>query len=189
MKSVFRVLAAVALVSSVAAVAQTKMPAAMGAASVSVTATVEDIDQPNRIVTLRGQNGDITVFKVGPEVKNLAQVKKGDVVTAEYVRAVALELRKGGDGIRSSTERSGAAAAKPGEKPAAAVTHSSIVIANVTKVDAANQLITLKGPKGNVIDLSVKDPAILAQVKVGDQVEAVVTEALMLSVSTPATKK
>jgi hypothetical protein len=63
----------------------------------------------------------VAVLKVGPEVKNLAQVKVGDVVTSEYIRAVALELKKGGDGMRSSVEQPASAAAGPGQKPAGMV--------------------------------------------------------------------
>jgi Cu/Ag efflux protein CusF len=184
-----RLLIAAALAWGVAAMAQDKpMPAAVGAASVSVTATVEAIDHANRIVTLRGQNGEVTVFKVGPEVQNLAQVKKGDVVSAEYVRAIAMELKKGG-GLRSSTEQAGAARTPPGAMPGAAVTNTAVIVADVVRVDAANRQIAVKGPKGNVVELAVKDPAVLAQFKAGDQVEAVITEALVLSVKHPAAKK
>jgi hypothetical protein len=38
------------------------------------------------------------------------------------------------------------------------------------------------------VDIHVKDPTVLAQVKVGDQIEAVITEAVMVSVSAPMKK-
>jgi Cu/Ag efflux protein CusF len=185
----FALLAAATLVAGSAALAQTKpMPAVMGAQAVKVSATVEAIDLPNRIVTLKAENGEVTVLKVGPEVKNLAQVKKGDVVTSEYAQAVAIELKKGGGGIASATQQSASGAAKAGQKPAGVMTNTTVLVANVTAVDTAKKMVTVKGPAGNVVTMAVKDPAVLAQVKVGDQVEATFSEALMVSVTVPAAK-
>jgi hypothetical protein len=48
--------------------------------------------------------------------------------------------------------------------------------------------VTLKGPKGNYVDLQLQDPKQLARVKKGDQVEAVFTEAVALTVE-PAPAK
>jgi Cu/Ag efflux protein CusF len=190
MKFASILVAATALVASAVAVAQTKpAPAAMAADAVKVSATVEAIDLPNRIVTLKAKNGEVTLLKVGPEVKNLAQVKVGDVVTTRYAQAVAVALKKGGDGIASATEQSASGAAKAGEKPAGVMTNTTVLVANVIAVNKAKKTVTVKGPAGNVLTLAVKDPAVLAQVKVGDQVEATYTEAVMVSVTTPPAKK
>lgn len=189
MKLLPRLLVVAAIVSSFSAVAQTTAaPAVLGAASVKVTATVVAIDQANRVVSLKGENGDVSVFKVSPEVKNLAQVKVGDRVTSEYIRAIALELKPGGSGIRSSTQQQSTATAASGQLPAGGVANRIVIMANVTKVDAAHQLVSLRGPKGNVFDLQVKDPATLEQIKVGDQVQATITEAVMVAVTPPAGK-
>jgi len=188
MKLVPAWLAAAAIVVSGAAWAQNQ-PAAMGAESVRVSATVVAIDLPNRMVTLKGSDGETSVIKVGPEVKNLAQVKVGDVVTSEYTMAVALELKKGGSGIASSTQQSASGAAKAGEKPAGVMKNTTVIVANVTKVDTAKKMVTVKGASGESVTMAVRDPAVLSQIKVGDQVEAVFTEALMVSVSPPTAKK
>ncbi len=181
---------AATLVASTAALAQTPpLPAVMGADAVTVSATVEAIDLPNRIVTLKAKNGEVMLLKVSPEVKNLAQVKVGDVVTTKYAQAVAIELRKGGGGIASATQQSASGAAKAGQKPAGVMTNTTVLVANVIAVDTAKKTVTVKGPAGNVVTMAVRDPAVLAQVKVGDQVEATCTEALMVSVTTPAAKK
>ena len=60
-------------------------------------------------------------------------------------------------------------------------------MANVTAVNAKEKYITLLGPKGNSVDLAVEDPGQLKLVKVGDQVEAVYTEAMAITVE-PASK-
>ncbi len=188
MKFVPAWVAAATIIVSAAALAQNQ-PAVKGAESVRVSATVMAIDLPNRIVTLKAADGETSVLKVGPEVKNLAQVKVGDVVTSQYTMAVALELKKGGSGIASSSQQSASGAAKAGEKPAGVMKNTTVIVANVTHVDTAKKTVTVKGPSGESVTMAVKDPAVLGQVKVGDQVEATFTEALMVSVSPPAMKK
>ena len=51
----------------------------------------------------------------------------------------------------------------------------------VTDVNPKNNTISLKGPKGNVVVLDVKNPDHFKVVKKGDKVEAVYTEALAIS--------
>lgn len=188
MTPVQHLLLAATLAAAAAAMAQDKpMPGALNATAVKVTATVVAIDPVHRNVTLKGEDGTVSEFKVGPEVKNLAQVKVGDRVTSEYVRAVALLLKKG-EGIRGTTEQQRSAAAQPGQKPAAGVSTRTVITADVTRIDPQAGLVTLKGPKGRVVDVQVADPATLARIKVGDQVEATITEALMIAVTPPAAK-
>jgi len=55
------------------------------------------------------------------------------------------------------------------------------VTADVIAVDAKTQTLTLKGPN-QTVDLKVADPAQFKLVKVGDQIQAVYTEALAVSV-------
>ena len=61
-------------------------------------------------------------------------------------------------------------------------------MADVVAVNTKTQTVTLKGPEGGTMDLRVEDPAQLASVQVGDQVEAVYTEAFAVSVK-PAQHK
>lgn len=186
MTPLIRIAAAAVLAVSAGAFAQTT-PVAAGAAAVKVTATVEAIDQATRMVTLKAANGETTTFKASPEIKNLAQVKKGDVVTIEFARAVALELNKGAAGIASRTDSPAIGTAKPGERPAMTATDKVVIKANVTAVDTAAKTVTVRGPE-RTVTLAVNDPAMLARVQVGDQVEVTFTEALLVSVAPPAKK-
>lgn len=160
-------------------------PKVSAASVVTMTATVQDIDVASRFVTLKDADGKVRIVQVGEQVKNLPQVKVGDVVTARYVQAVALELKKGGSGVRSASEKESLATAKPGEKPAGVAAEQTTVVATVEKVDAKKRLVTVKGPRGNTVDIEVKDPKKLKQVKVGDEVEITYTEALAISVESP----
>jgi hypothetical protein len=62
------------------------------------------------------------------------------------------------------------------------------IVANVVAVNPKTRSVKLKGPRGNTLDLTVADPEQFANVKKGDQVESVHTEALAISVE-PAAKK
>ena len=158
------------------------------ATTVTVSARVEAIDQKTREVTLKGPQGNVTTVTAGPEVRNLAQVKVGDMVTVRYVEALTLTLKKDGKELvaRKDTETGGRA--KPGERPGGAVARQVEVTADVIAVDAKTQTITLKGPK-QTVDLKLRDPEQFKLVKVGDQVQAVYTEALALAVEPAAPAK
>jgi hypothetical protein len=149
-----------------------------------LTATIMSIDKATRTVTLKGPRGNSVDVVAGDAVKNFDQMRVGDRVVAQYQQALTLELRKtrGSGGV---TETSMAASAKPGDLPAGVMGRQITVLADVVGVDRKKSIISLKGPHGNIFDLKVQNPAQFTVVKVGDQVEAVYSEALAMAV-TPA---
>jgi Cu/Ag efflux protein CusF len=149
---------------------------------------VVSIDLPTRKVGLKDDSGQVTEVVVGKEVRNLAQVKVGDRVVAQYARALSIKLKKG-PGIRVTEEKDDAARAAQGEKPAAALGREIHFIADVIKVDTKAKMIAIKGAKGNVFDLNIKDKDLLSQIKVGDQVEGTYLQVLALGVQGPAGRK
>ena len=64
----------------------------VGSDMVTATATVVKVDQKNRIVTLKGEDGTVEDIEVGDEVKNLPQVKAG-VDLAKTAREISKVLR------------------------------------------------------------------------------------------------
>jgi hypothetical protein len=156
--------------------------------NVTVTATVEDVDVAKRIVTLKDENGKITDLKVGKQVRNLAQVKKGDVVVATYHEAIGYEVFKAGKAQPGGDEAVVAGRAKLGQKPGAGMAEVSTVTATVEAIDKAASKVTLKGPEGHEVTVKVKDPKKLEGVVVGDLVKLTYTQALAISVH-PAAKQ
>ena len=155
--------------------------------TIKLTAGVAAIDKATRTVTLKTAKGKMLDVVAGPEVKNFDQIKVGDQLVVQYAEALTLEVKKGG-GVREMVQDSGAVKAKPGEKPAVAGAREVTIIADVIAVDPKKMTITVKGPRGRVVDLKVKNPEHFKVVKKGDQIEAVYTEALALSIE-PAPKK
>lgn len=151
-----------------------------------ITATVVAIDQATRTVTLKGPKGRTIDVIAGDAVKNFDQIRVGDRVVAVYHQALTLELKKT-KAPRGATETVTEARAKPGARPFGVVGREITVLANVIAVDPKKSIISLKGPRGNIVDLTVRNPDHFKVVKVGDQVEAVYTEALAVAV-TPAPK-
>jgi len=165
--------------------AQQSLPKASAGEIAVVSARVIAVDQDAREVVLEGRNGQTRTLVLGPEVKNLAQVKPGDVVKATYEQAVAIELKKGGSAIPSERVKEEASGAPLGEKPSGVARRQVTLTGRVEEVDAASRLVSVKGPKGNVVDVGVS-PQTLAEVKVGDEVELVYTEALAIAVTAGA---
>ena len=146
----------------------------------TVTATVLSVNQKTREVTVKMKDGSKHSFIAGDNVKNLAQVKKGDVITAVYTEALAYEVRKHGTaGVQTTTAT---ASAQPGEKPAGAVAQQTTVTVTITAIDPKAPTVTFMGPKGNKETVKVRDPRNLNGVKVGDKVDITYTEALAIKV-------
>lgn len=160
---------------------------AAGARVVEMRAVVVGLDKATRSLDLKGPKGRVVTLTAGDEMRNYDQIQLGDHVVARFMQALTLELKKGGTGIMERTDAKDAVAAKPGERPGVAAGRQVHVIANVVEVNKKTMTVTLKGPKGNFVDLVLQDPKQLARVKKGDQVEAVFTEAVALTVE-PAPK-
>jgi Cu/Ag efflux protein CusF len=153
----------------------------------TTTATVTKIDQKTREVTIKMEDGTEHEFVAGPEVKNLAQVKKGSVITIKYTEALAYQLVQHGAGTGVTTTQASTSAAK-GEKPAAAVAQQTTVTVKITAIDPSIPTVTFMGPRGNTETVHVKDPEKLKGVKVGDMVDITYTQAIAISVDAPAKK-
>ena len=150
-------------------------------ATASVTATVTKIDQKTREVTLKTEDGEEFSFVAGDEVKNLAQVKTGDVLTVSYAEALAYEVKKGGAAVAPASAVAGGSA-EPGMKPAGAIARQTTVTVLITAIDPKAPSVTFKGPAGNTKTIKVLHPEKLQGVNVGDTVEITYTEALAIKV-------
>lgn len=156
------------------------------AQAVEVQVTVTAIDRDKRTVTVKGPKGNSTELAVSDEVKNLDKVKVGDTIKLKYYEAISLQLDKAPGAKPGIVVTEELVRAKGGDKPAGAVQRKVTVVGTVTAIDEKAQLVTVRGPKGNEIDIKVQDPAKLKNVKTGDLVKATYTEALVVSVAAPA---
>ncbi len=161
-----------------------------GTATTEVTAKVVAVDAAKRTVTLQSASGKTRTIDVGDQVRNFDQIKVGDMVHAKYTQALALELKKGGGALSAPTEE-GAITPEPapGAKPGGTIARKVTATAEVIAVDPAKQMVTLRGPGGNEVDVGVQNPGQLQNVKKGDHVQVTYVEALAIKVSEAPAKK
>ena len=146
---------------------------------------VTNVDKKTRTITFKNKEGE-SKFVAGPEITNFAQIKKGDHLNVSYELAVAIELIKTkSNGIRSKVETESITNSKAGEKPAEKITNTTTVIADIVAVDRDKKLAAVKGPSGKVTTVFVKNPTLLNDVAVGEQVKVVYSDAMAASITTP----
>jgi len=163
-------------------------PALEQSSLVTVTATVEAIDQKTRMVTLKGPEGNTITFKAGDKIKNLSQVNVGDLVQVKYYESLAVEVKKPGEAKPGVKEQEAVTSAKPGETPKGMAVSQVTVTATIAAIDKKKPSVTLKGADGKTTTVKVRNPKNLENVKVGDVVVITYTEALALSLE-KASKK
>lgn len=151
---------------------------------VSVTARVEALDVEKRELTLKGPLGNVETLRVDPAVKRLNEVKVGDDVTAKYYVSIAGELRE----PTAEEKRNplmiveGAARAPKSASPAAGGLRVIRVVATVEGLARPTRMVTLKGPRGNYMDVRARDVKRLEKLHLGDTIVVTFTEALAVSV-------
>lgn len=163
-------------------------PSKFMAASAHATGTITAIDAATRTVTIKGDRGRIFDIVADDRVRNFDQLHVGDLVGVVYQRSIALTLQKGGGKARTVMSTMASSTAEVGEKPGGSEVRQHTVVCDVLAVNKKAHTITLKGPQGHVIDAAVEDPEVMKVVKKGDQIVAVVTEAIAISVTPAATK-
>ncbi len=150
---------------------------------------VTKIDAATRTVTLKNNDGETSIV-AGPEVKNFAEIKVGDRFDVVYELAVAIELVKvKNPGTTSEQVSTSTTTAPQGDKPGMITTNTVTATANVEAIDTAKNVVSLKGPQGNIIKVKVQNPELMKDIAVNDQVKVVYTEAIAAVVSAPAAKK
>jgi hypothetical protein len=150
-------------------------------ASVELTATVTQIDQATRHVTVKTDDGRELSFVADSAVKNLPQVQVGDLVKVGYTEALAYEVKKGGTAVGAQTTFAGGSA-RAGEKPGGAIAQQTTATVTIAAIDTKVPSVTFKGASGETRTIKVMRPEKLQGVSVGDTVELTYTEALALKV-------
>jgi hypothetical protein len=144
------------------------------------TAIVEAIEAGSRTVTLKKPDGTFVSTVAGPDIKRFEEIKVGDKVTARYYESVIVRLKQPGEpgvdyGAKATT---GAEQVLPGGTKAKQRT----ITATISAIDMNLPSVTFTGPNGWKYTSKVQDTAALAKVKVGDKVDIVWTEAVLVSV-------
>jgi len=152
--------------------------------SAIITATVKSVDLKTRMVTVVGEAGKPFTFEASEEVKNLPQLKPGDVVTVDYYDSVAIHVAKPGKVGAMPGASAAMETAKPGEKPGAAAEADVVIVGTVKEIAPDKSSVTLESrTTGGAEKLPVANPENLKGVVVGDEVTIHATRAVAVSVA------
>ncbi len=154
----------------------------------TVTAKVLSVNHEKQRLTLENDEGIRSEVVVDAKAKNFKNIKVGDLVVVRETKSLVLDLSKKEKGQKPEADAASITSTAPvGSKPGLENIETVQISAEVVKVNTANGTVDLKGPQGNVVRLTAKDPARLKEVKKGDMVSATYTLATAISVE-PAPK-
>ena len=194
MKNIKYLLVAVLTLSMTAAVAgsheaELDRPSFAAQQTMVVTAVVEAIDHETRVVTVRRDDGEELTFTASEEARNLDQVSVGDVLVAEFVETITIEVLPG-DGLGpDGAEAAAMARTKEGEMPGVAAMDSTVIISTVEDINIEANTFKLKGPDGVVTEYVARNPDNLKRSKVGDLVVITDTVAMAIMVEKAPTEE
>lgn len=144
----------------------------------SETFVVSGIDRSKRTVTLTNAEGERNTMSVPSDVKAYDNLKVGDRVDVDYQESLAVSLAP--TGTKPSMVEKSVGSPMGANSPGGAARELQIS-AEVISVDAENNKVTFKGPKGNRKTITVQDPALqrkLPNLKPGQVVQFTYTEAI-----------
>ncbi len=161
-------------------------PSFTASQSMTITAVVEAINHETRVVTVRPEDGEPITFTASEEARNLDQVAVGDVLTAEYVETISVEVLAN-DGMQAEAASASAMArTEKGEMPGVAAMDATVVTATVEEINLEKNTFKLKGPDGTINEYLARNPENLKRSKVGDLVVITMTTAVAIVVDKPA---
>jgi len=131
---------------------------------------------------VRKPDGEALTFTASDEARNLDQVEVGDVLIAEYIESVSINVMANEGMEADAAEVSAMARTKEGEMPGFAAMDATVVTATVEEINLEMNTFKLKGPDGTVNEYVARNPENLKRAAVGDLVVITVTEALAITV-------
>jgi hypothetical protein len=149
-----------------------------------VDATIETVDLRTREVLLTGPEGRRLVMKLGPEVRNFAQLRAGQRVAVTYRQAIAAQIAPAGTNTPPQVALAADRAA-PGQLPGGGVAGGVQVRVTITAIDLVNNTVAFVGPRGIERVIAVRDPAmqgLLRSLHSGSQVDLTYVEAVTVNV-------
>ncbi len=150
-----------------------------------IAAIVTAVDQSQRLVTIRGPQGNAVTLEAGPEVRNLAQVQIGDTVRVVYEQTYIATLTDAEEVSPLVPLAVGAIRAEPGERPGAAIGSIVTMSVKIESVGPDGLTVTFSGPDGRLTAIYVlreESQAFVRSLRPGNIVELTFAEALAIMV-------
>jgi hypothetical protein len=147
-----------------------------------VSATVEAIDYERRTITLKGPGDKTVTLMASKKIKYLDEIKKGDLVSAEYLDTVAVIVRKP-DGKSRPGYLKEVTVAPRGKSSDGLPVDTVELLGTVDAIDHDNRMVTFKGTDGVVQTYKVDERvARFKYIVKGDKIYIKATEPLAIRI-------
>jgi Cu/Ag efflux protein CusF len=143
------------------------------------TGVVEAIEAQSRSVTIRKADGTVVTTVAGPDVKRFDEFKVGDKVKARYYENLVIRVKAPGEPA-VDTDVKDAVASGQG-LPGGTKARQRTLTCTITDIDMNTPAITFTSANGWKYTSRARDKSALAKVKVGDKVDIIWTDALLVS--------
>ncbi len=143
----------------------------------------KSVDAKTRKVFVVGPDGREFEYVLGDEWKNFNQIKVGDIVTMSITKVIVSDVKVINNGIKEREEKQTYSRAPLGAKPAGIIEHQVRIVSDVIAIDNKTNIVTLKGPY-KTVQIAV-GPEVIKGLKVGNQIEALITENVAVQVTAP----
>ena len=147
------------------------------------TAKVTAVDARKHTVTLQGPSGKTRTYKVSKKV-NAKRIKVGDEVAVEVAEAVAVSL----NGPHSEPIDAGVANVRAAGKNAFGDEEVVRLAAKVSKINKKTPSVTVVAPTGGKVTLKLRDATALEGLQVGDDLDVMYTEEVVMALVPPKAK-
>jgi len=155
----------------------------------TISGKVTDVDVDNRLITIATPKGDELTMKVGPSVKRLNAVSRGDTIIVKYEQGLLLEYRPEGAAPAENSSISSTSTTSHEAVPSGSKTTQIAATVKVAKVDEKSRLVTLQTEKGKTFQLKAGPHIDLSKITVGQTYSGVYTETVAVSVQKPGAAK
>jgi hypothetical protein len=154
---------------------------------VTLTATIDAIDKANRVVTLKGREGNTFDVKAPDAMEGFNNLKVGDQVSATYFEAVAIHVRRPGEPAPSGDPTT--IVERKDRTPGSLTRKQQTFSGTIEALDKTAQSIRVRDARGRVLALAVREPKQWQTLKTGDTVDLTYYESLLVKVERVPAKK
>lgn len=167
----------------------TGKPGRLESASLTVTATVENVDYGARRLTLKNAEGRLLTIDVAPEIKRLDEVKKGDTLEIEYLEAIAVSVHAPTEPAEPGNQAYSVIVRNPTASPSGRMIDTEISTVTVDAIDTRNRIAELVREDGSRFRVGL-GPEVqrIEEIRKGDRVVVRYTRSVALSVHQPGAR-
>jgi hypothetical protein len=151
----------------------------------TATAVVVAVDAKTRVVTVRGEDGNLVQIKCGEDVRNFGQIAVHDTLHVRYQESLDATRLPAGETAAPATAVGASVGAEPGAAPAGGVGVSVTARVKIETLDVEHDIVVFSFASGELSARRVVTPEgreFVKGLKIGDTVQLVYTGVLALAI-------